>query len=299
MKQIILFFAGLSVALVSQADTPQDAITQLLSKIQDNTYHTETATTKTLSQQLTTALTAQQAIQKNTQNLAENQATYLYGSKAGSSTTTALFSAGKNNITAQSSVLTARLAANSQNIDQPYLCKNTFLVNLGFCKKSSATQASDINGLNLLTPIRYSDLNAPNLYLQNLFQQDLANFSINQSANISLASGIFNSYMEQRTPASGSNDSFMSLLQNMVTTPFTNSTWQTDLHAASLADRVNTLISVNSGIAYVNYLRLQAAQKRNLLLATLVLQKAQAYNQRQQEINLLQALVQKVEHSNK
>ena len=97
MKQIFLFFAGLSIINIAQAATPQpnSQISQLLSQIQVNTHDTATATTKTLSKQLTTSLAAQQAIQKNTQSLAENQTTYVYGAKAGSDTKTTLFNAGK------------------------------------------------------------------------------------------------------------------------------------------------------------------------------------------------------------
>ena len=295
MKKIVLFMSCLSMVGMSQAATPQpnNQISQLLSQIQANTHNTATATTQTLSQQLTKGLAAQQAIQQNTQALLHDQTSFLYGTQDGSTTGNTLLNAGNNNISIQPSVLAAQIAANYQNFDQPYLCKNTFLINLGFCKNHSPTQPSDINALNLMAPTLYTDINAPNLYLKNLFQQDLANFSINQSANISLASGIFNGYMEQRTAASGSQNSFMSLLNKLVTTPFTDSQWRTALNQASLSDRVGTLIGVNSTISYINYLRLQAAQKRNLLLATLVLQKAQAFNQRQQEIHLLQQLVNK------
>ena len=288
-KWHIFIMSTLTIPTVwASTPTPADTITQLLTKIQSNTANTATATSKTLDSQLTNMAAAQKSAVTTAQTHA---AQYIYPTSTFNTYGTSLDAQLASMDQAHQNALSAANSMIAQNLDQGIICDaGSVEASTPACANISPTHLSSVDGYAYLSQTNYTNADQTSAYVQNLFMSGLASYQAAQLPALTLATGILTNYLEQRMPPKGQT-SFMQQLQTMVNTPL-NSTWQSNIAKASLSDRVQALLQLTVTANYINFLKLQAAQKRNVLAAAAIMQRTQLDNDLQTAIYYLKQTAQ-------
>jgi len=280
---MILLSVLITPTLWASTPTPADTITQLLTKIQSNTANTATATGKTLNSQLTNMATTQKSATITAQT---NAAQYVYPTSAFNTYGASLNAQLTRMDQAHQNALSAANSMIAQNLDQGIICQSGSVeAGTSACTNLSLSNLSSVDGYAYLSQANYTNADQASAYVQNLFMSGLASYQAAQLPALTLATGILTNYLEQRMPPKGQT-SFMQQLQTMVNTPL-SSTWQSNIAKASLSDRVQALLQLTATANYINYQKLQAAQKRNVLAAAAIMQRTQLDNDLQTAIYYL------------
>ena len=296
MKTWHIFIVGILTIPTAWASTPTpaDTITQLLTKIQSNTANTATATGNTLNSQLTNIAAAQKSATTTAQT---NAAQYVYPTSTFNTYGTSLNAQLMRMDQAHQNALSAANSMIAQNLDQGIICQSGSLeYGSSSCANLSPTNLSPVDGYAYLSQMNYTNTDQASAYVQNLFMSGLVSYQAAQLPALTLATGILTNYLEQRMPPKGQT-SFMQQLQTMVNTPL-NSTWQSNIAKASLSDRVQALLQLTTTANYINFLKLQAAQKRNVLAAAAIMQRTQLDNDLQTAIYYLKQTSQALQKKN-
>lgn len=253
--------------------TPSNDITALLTHIATNTGNTAAATSTTMT-------TALNNIAHEQQHLAQAQHTYVYGSQNPNPAAEFLGQHLQTTQNINQAVSDAMTQFAHVNIDQHFICsQKTYQTDAACLPNTSNAQSNELvlnsrDGFLLFSGDTYLHPQQVNTYVNRLFKTAFTYARFTQIPHITLDATVIGRYMEQRMPTGKNQLSFMAQLKQLVTTP-TQKTWQQTVSKQSLSDRIQTLMQLVAVQNYLSFLRLQASQQRNVLLANASLERAQ------------------------
>ena len=267
-----LFTSCLALAGTLYA-TPSNNITTLLNHIATNTGNTATTTSTTMTSALN-------KIAREQKYFSQAQSTFVYGNQTTNPTADYLNQHLHSTENTDDAANNALLQFSHTNIDQRFICsQKIYQTDTACLPKTSETVQTSVtidsrNGFLLFGSDNYQQPQQVNTYINRLFKHAFKFARFTEIPHITLDTTVIGQFMEQRMPTGKNQLSFMAQLKQLVTTP-TQKTWQQAMSKQSLSDRIQTLTQLVAVQNYLSFLRLQASQQRNVLLANASLERTQ------------------------